>query len=263
MNKEKIKVLLVDYNQEARENMEEYLEKQSDIEVVASVEDGLVACDSIIKTNPDVVITDLVMPQLDGVGIIERINKENLSKKPAFIVTTAIATEDVMKKVMNLGAQYYIMKPFEKDMLLNRVRQIYKYNNQDENNKDYLITNKEGDKTITLKERITNIMHDLGVPAHIKGYQYLRDAIMMVIEDLEMINGVTKLLYPDIAKKYKTTSSRVERAIRHAIEVAWNRGQVEVIDEIFRYTISNGKGKPTNSEFIAMIADKIRLEIAM
>ena len=106
-------------------------------------------------------------------------------------------------------------------------------------------------------------MHDLGVPAHIKGYQYLRDAIMMVIEDLEMINGVTKLLYPDIAKKYKTTSSRVERAIRHAIEVAWNRGQVEVIDEIFRYTISNGKGKPTNSEFIAMIADKIRLEIAM
>ena len=256
-------MLLVDYNQETRENMEKYLEKQSDIEVVGSVEDGLAACDSIIKTNPDVVITDLIMPKLDGMGIIEKTNQENLTKKPAFIVTSAITKENVMIKVMSLGAQYYIMKPFDKEVLLNRVRQIHKYNNQVEDNKEYVLANKDGEKNVTLKERITNIMHDLGVPAHIKGYQYLRDAIIMVIEDLEMINGVTKLLYPDIAKKYKTTSSRVERAIRHAIEVAWNRGQIEVIDEIFRYTISNGKGKPTNSEFIAMIADKIRLEMAM
>ena len=263
MKKDKIKVLLVDYNQETRENMEKYLAKQSDVEVVASVEDGMAACEGIIKTNPDVVITDLIMPKLDGIGIIEKMNQENLEQKPAFIVTSSIAKENVMRKVMSLGAQYYIMKPFDEEMLLNRVREIHKYNNQDDDNKSYILANKDGERNVTLKERITNIMHDLGVPAHIKGYQYLRDAIMMVIDDLEMINGVTKLLYPDIAKKYKTTSSRVERAIRHAIEVAWNRGQIEVIDEIFRYTISNGKGKPTNSEFIAMIADKIRLEIAM
>ena len=262
MSKEKIKVLLVDYNQETRKNMEKYLEKQSDVEVVASVEDGLAACESIIKTNPDVIITDLIMPKLDGIGIIERIKRENLTKRPAVVVTSAITKENVIIKVMSLGAHYYIIKPFDNEMLLSRVRQIYKYN-QVGDNKDYVLANKEGERKVTLRERITNIMHDLGVPAHIKGYQYLRDAIVMVIKDLEMLNGVTKLLYPDIAQKYKTTSSRVERAIRHAIEVAWDRGQIEVIDEIFRYTISNGKGKPTNSEFIAMIADKIRLEMAI
>ena len=260
VKKEKITVVIADDDLEIRTNLERCLEGKEDIEVISTVDNGLDAYESIVKNKPDVVILDLIMPKLDAIGILEKISKGNLSNNPAFIVISGVTQENIMKKVMDLGAKYYVIKPFDVDMLLNRVREVNKENkNQIEitSNERYL-----GNKEITLKVKVTNIMHDLGVPAHIKGYQYLRDAILMVVDNLETINSITKLLYPEIAKKYKTSPSRVERAIRHAIEVAWNRGQIDIMNEIFRYTISDGKGKPTNSEFIAMIADKLILEMA-
>ncbi len=259
MQKEKIKILLAEDNDDFRSMVESYLNEQDDIEVVASVEDGAKACESIVETNPDVVITDIIMPNLDGLGVLEEIKRKDMRKKPVFMILSGIRKENVIRQAMDLGAKYYITKPFDMDLLVKRVKDVYESSiitNLNESNKEYIM---KVDNKINLQEKVTNIMHDLGVPAHIKGYHYIRDAIIMVINDLEMINSITKLLYPTIAKKYKTTSSRVERAIRHAIEVAWGRGQIEVIDEIFGYTISNGKGKPTNSEFIAMIADRLRL----
>ena len=259
MQKEKIKILLAEDNDDFRSMVESYLNEQDDIEVVASVEDGAKACESIVETSPDVVITDIIMPNLDGLGVLEEIKRKDMRKKPVFMILSGIRKENVIRQAMDLGAKYYITKPFDMDLLVKRVKDVYESSiitNLNESNKEYIM---KVDNKINLQEKVTNIMHDLGVPAHIKGYHYIRDAIIMVINDLEMINSITKLLYPTIAKKYKTTSSRVERAIRHAIEVAWGRGQIEVIDEIFGYTISNGKGKPTNSEFIAMIADRLRL----
>lgn len=263
MQQGKIKILLAEDDNNFRSTVENYLNKQDDIEVVDSVEDGVKACESISKTNPDIVITDIIMPRLDGLGVLEKVEHEHLSKKPVFIILSEITKENVIRKAMSLGAQYYITKPFNMDTLVTRIKDIYKSTfvaNAKSSRREYI---PETQTKLNLQEKVTRIMHDLGVPAHIKGYHYIRDAIIMVIDDLEMINSITKLLYPSIAKKYKTTPSRVERAIRHAIEVAWGRGQIEVIDEIFGYTISNGKGKPTNSEFIAMIADKLRLSEAM
>ena len=263
MQQGKIKILLVEDDNNFRSMVENYLNEQDDIEVVGSVEDGIKACTSIPNTNPDIVITDIIMPHLDGIGILERIQHEHLLKKPAFIILSEVTSESVIRKAMSLGAQYYITKPFDMKTLVKRIKDIYMNAPLSDTKlprQTYLKTMQE---KLNLQEKVTHIMHDLGVPAHIKGYHYIRDAILMVIDDLDMINSITKLLYPSIAKKYKTTSSRVERAIRHAIEVAWGRGQIEVIDEIFGYTISNGKGKPTNSEFIAMIADKLRLSEAI
>lgn len=264
LQQEKIKILLAEDDNNFRNTVENYLTKQDDIEVVDSVEDGVKACESIPRTNPDIVITDIIMPRLDGLGVLEKIEQEKLVKKPIFIILSEITKESIIRKAMNLGAQYYITKPFNMETLVTRIKDIYQCTLTTTAAKssqcEYV---SEAQNKLNLQEKVTHIMHDLGVPAHIKGYHYIRDAIIMVIDDLEMINSITKLLYPSIAKKYKTTSSRVERAIRHAIEVAWGRGQIEVIDEIFGYTISNGKGKPTNSEFIAMIADKLRLSEAM
>lgn len=260
VKKEKITVVIADDDVEIRTMIESELKGKEDIELIASVDNGKEAYECIIKNKPDVVILDLIMPKLDAVAILEKIHNENLAQNTVFIVISGITQESIMKKIMDLGAKYYIIKPFDTEMLLNRVREVNKENkNKIEITADdrYL-----GNKEVTLKIKVTNIMHDLGVPAHIKGYQYLRDAILMVVDNLEVINSITKLLYPEIAKKYKTSPSRVERAIRHAIEVAWNRGQIDIMNEIFRYTISDGKGKPTNSEFIAMIADKLMLEMA-
>ena len=199
----------------------------------------------------------------DGLGVLEKVkNDTSLKKVPAFIVLSAIGQEDVTEDAFALGANYYMMKPFNNEMLLGRLRSI-------RNRGEKILTPARAvaasDSRCTREARdletdVTNMIHEIGVPAHIKGYQYLRDAIMMSVEDMEMLNSITKVLYPTIAKNHQTTPSRVERAIRHAIEVAWSRGKMDTIDELFGYTVSNGKGKPTNSEFIALIADRIRLE---
>lgn len=193
-----------------------------------------------------------------------------MERKPLFIMLSAVGQDKITQKAISLGAQYYIVKPFEIKLLIKRIRELKFYqpapikgNYMTREIKTQYIDIAPEDKKNeeNLEALVTNVIHEVGVPAHIKGYQYLREAIMMVIGDIDVINQITKQLYPEIAKKYKTTPSRVERAIRHAIEVAWGRGQQDTVENIFGYTVSAAKGKPTNSEFIAMIADKLRLEI--
>ena len=189
-------------------------------------------------------------------------NEGALIKTPFFIITSAISKESVIQDAFGFGAGYYLLKPFETDMIIDRVKGVKSYNKRIPENKKFIDAGEDRQQFMdrNIESDVTAIIHDVGVPAHIKGYQYLREAIIMSVNDTEMLNSITKILYPTIAKKFQTTSSRVERAIRHAIEVAWNRGRMDTIDELFGYTINAEKGKPTNSEFIALIADKIRLE---
>jgi two-component system response regulator (stage 0 sporulation protein A) len=263
---EKLDVVIVDDNERILQLLEDILSAEEEIKVVGKAKNGEEGIKLITNQQPDVVLLDVIMPKFDGLAVMESINNNStMKKKPAFIVLSAVGRENITEDAFNLGASYYIMKPFDNEMVVNRVKHV-KNNlrkkphearklNAFENKNEYLEKNLEAD--------VTNIIHEVGVPAHIKGYQFLRDAIMMVIKDVDVLNSVTKVLYPDIATKNNTTPSRVERAIRHAIEVAWNRGKMDTIDELFGYTINNGKGKPTNSEFIALISDKIRLEYKM
>ena len=200
------------------------------------------------------------MPKMDGLTVMEQVSQDkNVSKRPYFIVVTAVGQERITEDAFNKGANYYIMKPFNNEMLLNRIKSVRKmFRNNDKKNEDTKSENAVNGEN--LENRVTNMLHEIGIPAHIKGYHYLRDAIIMAVEDMDVLNAITKILYPTVAKKYQTTSSRVERAIRHAIEVAWSRGKLDTLDELFGYTVSTGKGKPTNSEFIALIADTIQLE---
>ncbi len=216
----------------------------------------------IKEKEPDVVLLDLIMPKLDGLSVMERVSKdESIRKIPKFIIITAIGKDDIAEDAFGLGAHYYIRKPFDNDAVLKQLQYIKDKRQHRSDTKRVLSYGQRLKKEErSLESTVTDMIHEIGIPAHIKGYQYLRDAIMMSVADAEMLNSITKLLYPNIAKKNHTTSSRVERAIRHAIEVAWSRGKIDTIDELFSYTVNNGKGKPTNSEFIALIADKIRLE---
>lgn len=259
----KIKVAIVDDNERMVNLLEDILKEDSDIEVVGKAENGIDALDMIKEKKPDVVLLDLIMPKLDGLGVMEKLRRDSEFKKnPSFIVITAIGQEGVTENAFELGAAYYIMKPFDNNVVLSRIKQLKGdyHSKLIDNHRVSAYENKSTYMERNLESDVTNIIHEIGVPAHIKGYQYLRDAIMMSVNDAEMLNSITKLLYPSIAKRHKTTPSRVERAIRHAIEVAWSRGKMDTIDELFGYTVSNGKGKPTNSEFVALIADKIRLE---
>jgi len=260
----KIKIFIADDNAEFVSTLVTYLDSQEEMEVIGTARDGVEAIDKIINLNPDVAILDIIMPQLDGLGVLEEINKQ-LNVLPICIMLSAVGQDKVTARAMCLGAQYYIVKPFEMEVLVKRIKELVKNQLPEVITpviKDVKTTYIEVDNSnLNLEAKVTNIIHDVGVPAHIKGYQYLRDGIMMAVNDVDIINQITKQLYPDLAKKYKTTPSRVERAIRHAIEVAWNRGQIESMENIFGYTINSNRGKPTNSEFIAMIADKLRLEI--
>lgn len=263
MKMAKISVVIVDDNARIVNLLSEIMKNESEIEVVGTAENGMDALNLIKEKEPDVVLLDLIMPKLDGLGVMEKIKKNmELKKPPSFIVITAIGQELVTENAFELGADYYIMKPFDNAMVLSRIKKMKSDMKAKlvENPRGNVYENKAAYVEHNLESDVTNIIHEIGVPAHIKGYQYLRDAIMMSVNDGEMLNSITKLLYPSIAKQHKTTPSRVERAIRHAIEVAWSRGKMDTIDELFGYTVNNGKGKPTNSEFVALIADKIRLE---
>jgi len=199
------------------------------------------------------------MPYLDGLGVLEKLKEINYSKTPKIIMLTAFGHENVTQRAVELGASYYILKPFDMELLLTRIKQVMSEADLEPNlsrvRKSLLLANPNN-----IEFNITEIIHELGVPAHIKGYLYLRDAIIMVYNDIEILGAITKVLYPRVAEKHKTTPTRVERAIRHAIEVAWNRGNVEIIKSTFGYTINTSKTKPTNSEFIAMIADRLKIE---
>ncbi|MBQ3414689.1 MAG: sporulation transcription factor Spo0A [Clostridia bacterium] len=267
--KEKIAVLIADDNQDFTKTLANYLEKQEDMEVIGIAKDGTEAVDMITNTSPDVVLLDVIMPHLDGLGVLENINRIKSNKKPTCIMLSAVGQDKITQRAIDLGAEYYVVKPFDIELLIQRIRDIKLYQSSSSNHfiaNDYKpqyieIPKEESKKEEHLEALVTNVIHEVGVPAHIKGYQYLREAIMMVVNDIDVINQITKSLYPQIAFKFNTTPSRVERAIRHAIEVAWGRGQQEAVENIFGYTVSAVKGKPTNSEFIAMIADKLRLEL--
>lgn len=258
----RIKVVVADDNELMLDMISTILKNDEDIDVVAEVTDGIHLLSIIKEKKPDVVLLDLVMPLMDGLGVMEQVKKnaDSIEKMPAFIVLTAAKQESITENAFALGASYYILKPFDSEILLTRIKQTAEdiKNKRVDNNIVY--ENKNINKKVNLEADVTNVIHEIGVPAHIKGYQYLRDAIMMSVNDTDVLNSITKVLYPTIAKQHNTTPSRVERAIRHAIEVAWSRGKMDTIDELFGYTVSYGKGKPTNSEFVALIADKIRLE---
>lgn len=254
----KINVAIADDNQKMVSMMTQLLNLDQEIEVIGSAGNGEAAVEIIKEKKPDVVLLDIIMPKLDGIGVLEKLRDERLEKQPTVIMVTAMGQESVAEEAMELGASYFILKPFDSEMVIRKIKQA-KLDKKVQ--KPFVaLKEQEGLNKNQLEIIITNIIHEIGVPAHIKGYQYLRDSIMLAIYDMDILNSITKQLYPTIAKQFGTTSSRVERAIRHAIEVAWGRGKMDTIDELFGYTVHAGKGKPTNSEFIALIADKIRLE---
>lgn len=211
---------------------------------------GSLVLEKIKTQNPQIVIMDLFMPELDALGVISAVKRENI-EAPMFVVTAAYATPALEREVISAGAAYFAIMPTNREELIDRLMSLCRA-------KPEWIREEEPSHP-SLRVQVTEILHQIGVPAHIKGYHYLRDSIIMAVQDPDIINAVTKQLYPNVAKEYNTTSSRVERAIRHAIEVAWDRGDVDVLNSYFGYTIHNTRGKPTNSEFIAMISDKLSL----
>ena len=257
---QRIKVLIADENNDFRHAIRENLIRAG-IDVVDETDSGFDVLTKIKRSTPDVVIIDVWLPSLDAVQVIKKSKTlfQNPANIPDFIVISYCSNPNIFAEAIEAGAAYCMGKPFEYATLIERIARIYKnrqsaYKNQIMNGIQY------AQEPSDLESQVTEIIHRIGVPAHIKGYQYLRTAIMMNIEDNDLINAVTKVLYPAVAKKYQTTSSRVERAIRHAIEVAWDRGDIDTLNAFFGYTIQNERGKPTNSEFIAMIADNMRLK---
>jgi len=253
---DKISICIIDDNRELVQMLEDYFEGVPDIEVIGVAYNGKTCLDLLNKINPDVMLLDIIMPHIDGLNVLTTLRQERREDCPEVIMLTAFGQDEVMKKAVDLGASYFVLKPFDFNHLAEQIRQTY-----GKQTTGFVPQAKPVEKKkVDLEANITGIIHEIGVPAHIKGYQYLREAITMVYNDVDLLGSITKILYPDIAKQYETTASRVERAIRHAIEVAWNRGNIDAITALFGYTISVAKSKPTNSEFIAMVADKLRLE---
>lgn len=246
-----IRVAIADDNKDFCELLKNHIQNQPDMEVVGIAHNGNDALELLKKTNPNVLVLDIIMPHIDGIAVLEKLATDT-GTRPRVIILTAFGQESITHRVAELGADYYVLKPFNLDVLVSRIRQMCSA---------APVTRMPQVKTKTMDAEVTNIIHEIGIPAHIKGYLYLRDAIIMVVNKVELLSAVTKELYPNIASKYKTTPSRVERAIRHAIEVAWNRGNIELINNMFGHTVSQERGKPTNSEFIAMVADKIRMDL--
>jgi len=250
-----VKILIADENSEFRKNCRDNLAGFGYRYVEESC-DGDDTMFQIEKFHPDIVIIDIWMSKIETITILKNVSRINFGSDtpPTFIVTSILNNQNIFKEMLEAGAGYCILKPIDYNNLSERIRRIY------ETRCDYkYYTQPVSAPANDLETQVTKVIHQIGVPAHIKGYQYLRTAIMMTVDDTEIINSVTKILYPSVAKKYSTTSSRVERAIRHAIEVAWDRGDIDTLNSYFGYTIHNNRGKPTNSEFIAMIADNIRL----
>lgn len=231
--------------------------KNFNAEIMFCKKDGVELMEKINYFKPDVVIMDMFMTRIDSVGVLRTFSKQNNQNLPFFIVVSNFDNANLQNEVLNLGASYFTLKPYDFSYLLDNIETLLESKKSEASGKTLNCQNNDND----IEVDITEILHQIGVPAHIKGYHYLREAIMMAIKDNDIINAVTKKLYPSVAEKYETTSSRVERAIRHAIEVAWDRGDVDILNSYFGYTIHTSRGKPTNSEFIAMISDKLRLKM--
>ena len=252
---EKTKILVVDDTQDARDKLSTILNEMPDVELIGTASNGMCAIEMINRLKPDIVLLDIIMPQLDGFGVMEYLNEHN--NLPEIIIVSALVQENFIYRALTLGAKYYIAKPFEKGTIKERIRDV--------------IALKKGAGTFqkrterplqktSLDEKISSVFISIGIPAHIKGYHFLREAVKMVVENPDSINRITKELYPGIARKFSTSSSKVERAIRHAIEVAWTRGKIENINDLFGFKVYGKNDKPTNGEFIALIADKLTLE---
>jgi len=243
----KIKIMLTDADEDARDMLRDALEQTGRFVVTASTGNGSEVLQLIEDTKPDLLVLDYLLPGLDGLAILRQMKKEN---RPQILMTSTFVTQSTAAEAGMLGASMFLCKPYNESAMIDHLLHLAEKAEQ-----------AAQDHASGLEELVTSIIHEVGVPAHIKGYQYVREAIMITVENLDVINSVTKVLYPEVAKKYHTTPSRVERAIRHAIEVAWDRGDLETLQKFFGYTVSNTKGKPTNSEFIAMISDRIRLKL--
>lgn len=252
---EKMKVLIADDNKEFCAQAAALLHTYG-YETVFVAKDGIKVTQAILDQRPNVALIDVFMPRLDAIGVMKAVREDEQSYKPLFMMMSTFDNGILERELLSAGAAYYFLRPFDVNMLVERIVQLSGLKRTDNVSR---ITDSK--RMPSLEVTVTDIIHQIGVPAHIKGYHYLREAIMMAVNDPEIINSVTKQLYPAVAKRFSTTSSRVERAIRHAIEVAWDRGDVDVLTSYFGYTIHNTKGKPTNSEFIAMISDKLRLKI--
>lgn len=256
-----IRVLIVDDNQDFCEVVAEYIQAQPDMEVAAVAYNGVDGLKKILSLRPDVVILDIIMPHLDGLGVLERLNAEAGDFRPKIIVLTAIGQEAMARRIVDLGADYYIVKPFDMEVMVERIRQVFTETRPAGPRRTGEVFSGVRREPADMDAEVTKIIHEIGIPANIRGYLYLRDAIIFVMSEMNLLGSVTKVLYPRIAEKHNTTPSRVERAIRHAIEVAWSRGNIELLNEIFGHTVDMEKGKPTNSAFIARIADKLRIEL--
>ena len=251
----KIRVLIADSSEDYRLLLSDSLDLEPDIEVIGAAGDGVEALERCSADKPDVLLLDLVLPRLDGLGVMSRLSEQD--SDIAVLVVSAFYNEQLVARCAELGAYYFIPKPCDTAALISRIRQSV--DTMRPVIRSIVPAAAPARQNQQLESVVTEVIHEIGVPAHIKGYQYLREAIILTINDMDIINAVTKSLYPAVAKKFATTPSRVERAIRHAIEVAWDRGDIETLQKFFGYTVSNIKGKPTNSEFIAMIADCLSL----
>ncbi len=257
---ETVRVVVADDNVQLRELVASYLAQQSGIEVVGAAADGVEALRLVQEQEPDVLICDMIMPQMDGYAVLERLGSMKLGRQPGVIALTALGRDDFIARAIDLGVSYYMVKPFDLAMLAQRVYETAGASARAEALRSQIRGESADGGRESLEERIANLFLTVGIPAHIKGYQFLREAVRMVIENPDMINRITKELYPGIAHRFGTTSSKVERAIRHAIEVAWNRGRIEALDEAFGRNVCSLEDKPTNGEFIALVADRLCVE---
>lgn len=248
--KENIRILLADADDDFRQVVQLALSKEMDLELVGSTSDGQDALTLVEAQKPDILVMDLILFNIDGLEVLHKLKE--MPQKPKILVLSSLNPNNTLKLAADCGIDYFMLKPCRIPTVLERTRQLV-------TNGEIALTSASYSEQ-TLERRVTSIIHEIGVPAHIKGYQYLREAILIAVDDKEVINAVTKILYPEVAKRFGTTASRVERAIRHAIEVAWDRGDLDTLQKYFGYTVSNAKGKPTNSEFIALIADRLQLQ---
>lgn len=255
----KTRILIADANPEFCNLLTEFISKEDDMEVIGTAVDGIEALEQLEELKPDLLLMDLVLPKLDGLALLRRINESGAEAK--ILILSGFTNDNVVAECSGLGAGYFLSKPCDIAVLLTNIRLVVgtEPGSSPSVPCDCRTNAEASRREAKLEAAVTEIIHEIGVPAHIKGYQYLREAIILTVNDMDMINAVTKVLYPEVARKFNTTPSRVERAIRHAIEVAWDRGDIETLQKFFGYTVSNIKGKPTNSEFIAMIADCLSL----
>ncbi len=261
MTEHEVQVVIADSGYEM---LSRQLQAQNgDFHILCATDDGSEVYNLVCEYKPDVLLIDVFITNVDGLEVVEQIRANEELNKTKIIFLTTVGSPRIISMAFNLGADYYIMKPCNPDILTKRIMQIAGFSEGESEETEVVEKLNSNYEISSIENDVTEIIREIGIPAHIKGYQYIREGIIMAINDMNMLNFITKLLYPSIAKKYKTTSSSVERAIRHAIEVAWGRGKIEVIEEMFGYTVSAGKGKPTNSEFIALIADKLRIEYKM